>query len=309
MVLMKKILAFFFFVMISLHADLEDRLKKIEHGPPSEEERLRNIDFIYMINLDQRPEKWHKSLEQLIPYGIVPYRFSAVNGWELDLETINDVGVVYSPEMEGGFMATSYHTLEQSHEIIAHFGQTYFVHCMARGAIGCFLSHLSVLQDAYDRGYETIWVMEDDIEVIRDPHLVSGLIEKLDQEVGKNRWDVLFTDKDMRRADGAYIPAWSGARRPDILPSSRVNDYTVRAFAGSDFIRIGSRYGTHSMIIRRCGMKKLLQFFKAHKMYLPYDMDMIMPYGIKLYTVAEDVVGNLPRAASDNGAPYYLHKE
>lgn len=30
------------------------------------------------------------------------------------------------------------------------------------------LSHLSVLKDALDSGYETIWVMEDDIHIIQD---------------------------------------------------------------------------------------------------------------------------------------------
>jgi GR25 family glycosyltransferase involved in LPS biosynthesis len=309
MILMKKIIFLFFLAIASLRADLEDHFKKLEHGPASEGQALRNIDFIYMINLDQRPEKWEKSREQLLPYGIAPHRFSAVNGWELDVETINDVGVVFAPEMEGGFMATSYHTLEQSHEIIANVGQTYFVHCMARGAIGCYLSHLSVLQDAYDRGYETIWVMEDDIAIIRDPRLLPDIIDALDQEVGKGQWDVLFTDKDMRRSDGAYIPCWGAMQRPDISFGQRNNDYTIRAPLGSFFYRIGCRFGTHSMIIRRSGMKKILQFCKAHKMYLPYDMDMIRIFGIKLYTVAEDVVGNLPKAASDNGAPYYLHKE
>jgi GR25 family glycosyltransferase involved in LPS biosynthesis len=113
----------------------------------------------------------------------------------------------------------------------------------------------------------------------------------------------------MRNAHGEYIPAWSAARRPDILYGMPANDFTQRVRVGEDFYRIGSRYGTHSMIIRRSGMKKLLQFFKAHKLYLPYDMDMIYPYGIKLYTVAEDVVGNLPIAPSDNGVPGYLKQE
>ena len=306
---MKIIIFFLFAICGSVNAELEDHFKKIEHGPATDEQCMRHIDFIYMINLDQRPEKWSSSIEQLAPYGIVPWRFPAVNGWELDVETINDVGLKFAPEMEGGFMATSYPTLEQSHEIITHIGQTYFVHCMARGAIGCSLSHLSVLQDAYDRGYETIWVLEDDIEVKRDPRILPDIIEQLDAEVGKGQWDVLFTDKDMRRADGAYIPCWGAMQRPDISFGQRNNDYTIRMPIGDHFYKIGCRFGTHSMIIRRSGMKKLLQFYKAHKIYLPYDMDMIRIFGIKLYTVDEDVVGNLPKAASDNGAPYYSLKE
>lgn len=288
----------------SVHCLLEDHFKKIEITNP-EHHAMRAIDCIYMINLDKRPEKWQKSLAQLLPYEIFPYRFSAVNGWEeLSVEDINDVGVKFSFEMEGGFMATSYLTLQPSHEIIENIGQTYFVHCIARGTIGCFLSHLSVLQDAYDRGFETIWIMEDDIEVIRNPHELSDKIETLDAEIGKGRWDILFTDKDMKRADGAYIPCWSACRRPDVTQGMAVNDFAIRERVGS-FYRIGSRYGTHSMIIRRSGMKKLLNFFKAHHIYFPYDMDMIFPYGIRFYTVAEDIVSNLPQAPSDNGGPFY----
>src|SRR5437868_12063325 len=48
--------------------------------------KMKNIDFIYMINLDERPEKFEKSVQQLHPFGIYPYRFSAVNGWELSMD-------------------------------------------------------------------------------------------------------------------------------------------------------------------------------------------------------------------------------
>src|SRR5579862_1302134 len=191
-----------------LMADLEDHLKKVDRSMRNEQmSSMRNIDCIYMINLDQRPEKWKLSIDQLAPYGIEPLRFSAVNGWELSLEAINDVGLPYSIEMEGNFMATSYHldgNFEPSHELILNYGQTYYCHCMARGTIGIALSHISILQDAYDQGYETIWLMEDDIYVLRDPRILPDLINKLDVLVGKDQWDVLFTDRDMLRSDSSY---------------------------------------------------------------------------------------------------------
>jgi len=74
---------------MSLQAGLQDHFKKAEGK--SDIHKTRNIDFIYMINLDERPEKWQMSIAQLASYGIIPYRFSAVNGWELSLEDINDV--------------------------------------------------------------------------------------------------------------------------------------------------------------------------------------------------------------------------
>ena len=69
-------------------------------------------------------------------------------------------------------------------------------------------------------GYETIWVMEDDIEVLMDPEMISELIDELDALVGKKRWDVFFTDQDIRGSEG-YIPAYGSAARPDMDCSNR----------------------------------------------------------------------------------------
>lgn len=294
---------------ISLHANVEDYFKPASHK--SDAHKMNNIDFIYMINLDQRPEKFENSIRQLHPFGIYPYRFSAVNGWELTLDAINDVGVQFSPDMKGGFLATSFlkkDNFKPSDEIIQTVGRTYFCHCTARGTIGIVLSHLSVLQDAFDSGYETIWVMEDDIEVIKDPRQVPDLIDQLDQLVGKDNWDLLFTDQDIRGADGKYVPSWGYAQRPNYTPQETSHYYEKIKLEGSPFMFIGSRFGAHSMIVRRNGMKKILDFIKKYKIFLPYDMDYYMSESIRMYSVLEDIVSNLPRGESDNGKPNYLNK-
>src|SRR5438309_6475026 len=110
--------------------------------------------------------------------------------------------------MDVSFMATSYlpgGAFQQHQEVIRTYGRTYFGRGMERGTIGIVLSHLSVLQDAYNSGYETVWVMEDDIEVVRNPRLISGLIEQLDMKIGKGNWDILFTDQDTRDKNGNYV--------------------------------------------------------------------------------------------------------
>jgi GR25 family glycosyltransferase involved in LPS biosynthesis len=297
------------FAGVELCSDVSDHLKSCLNK--AEHHRIKNIDFIYMINLDQRPEKWRRSLEQLLPYQIFPYRFSAVNGWELSVETIHDVGLKYSPEMNGGFMGTSYFAhsnVEPSHELIQNYGQTYFCHCLSRGAIGISLSHLSILKDALDSGYETIWVMEDDIEILENPHLLSEMVEKLDQCVGPGNWDILFTDQDIRDKEKHYKPCFWAARRPDFGNSiQQLNDYSLRRDLSEDFRQIGARWGAHSMIVRRSGMKKILQFFFAHQIFFPYDMEYILPPGIKLFNTRKDIVSNLTTASSDNGGPNYLN--
>ena len=291
-------------MMGHLSADVYNHLKiPLEKAGPYQ---IKNIDFIYMINLDQRPEKYAHSFNELSPYGITPYRFSAVNGWELTLEDLNDLGIKYEPWMLQGLMGTCY-LLEDNgqphHEVMQVQGRNYFCHCMSRGAIGIFLSHLSILKDAYDSGYETIWVMEDDIEVINDPHQLSELINKLDSLIGKDGWDFLFTDFDTKNSQGGYVPCMAYALRPNFNPCNLYKFYE-RYDISPDFRKVGARYGAYSMIVRKSGMKKMLDFVKDG-IFLPYDMEFTLPDDIRMYTVREDVVSTQLKAFSDNGSPTY----
>jgi GR25 family glycosyltransferase involved in LPS biosynthesis len=305
----KCIIYLFLISFASLSADLEEYFKKPLDKPLSSQ--MRNIDFIYMINLDQRPEKFKSCTEELYPYNIHPYRFSAVNGWELSLEDINNVGVKFLSGMQSNNWGTCYLLEDEGlphHEIVHVVGRNYFCHCMARGTIGIVLSHLSVLQDAYDSGYETIWVMEDDIHVIRNPHYLSELIDKLDEQVGKQGWDLLFTDQDTKNQEGTYVPCLSHAWRPNFTPIAPER-FAIRYQISPDFKKIGARYGTYSMIVRRSGMKKILDFLKSHHIFLPYDMEHYLPSDMQLYTVIEDIVSTQSNAPSDNGGPNYLNNQ
>lgn len=292
-------------VTATLSADISDYFKM--PNDKSGDHSMRNIDYIYTINLDRRPEKFALCTAQLHPYGIFPYRFSAVNGWELTLEDINILGVKYASWMEGGKMGTCYLPDGDGlpfHEEVHVIGRTYFCHCMARGTIGIVLSHLSILQDAYDSGYDTIWVMEDDIHIIRDPHIISDLIDQLDAQVGWKNWDILFTDRDTKNQNGDYVPCLGYAWRPNFTPKNPER-FAQRADISAEFTKVGARYGAYSMIVRRSGMKKILNFIKKNQIFLPYDMDFYLPNDMKLYSVKDDVVSTLINALSDNGAPNY----
>lgn len=304
----------FFIAVGNLSADIPNHFKSCPNK--SDNHCMKNIDFIYMINLDRRPDRFEDCSKRLNPYGIYPYRFSAVNGWELPIEVINDVGLKYEPWMHQGVMGTYYflddqNVIQHAHEMIHDSGRTYFGHCVARGPIAIVLSHLSVLQDALDSGYETIWVMEDDIEILRDPRMIPDLIDKLDNLVGKEGWDVLFTDRDIRKANGEYNSCYWYAKRPNFTPWNP-NQFAERRAISSDFQKIGARWGAHSMILRRSGIQKILNFFKVYRIFFPYDMDFIFPSDmfseIQLFTVFEAVVSNQVDSISDNAGPSYLDK-
>ncbi|MBI2812227.1 MAG: glycosyltransferase family 25 protein [Candidatus Melainabacteria bacterium] len=302
---------YFLISSVSLSAGIENYFKKAPNKSDAQQQ-VKNIDFIYMINLDQRPEKYELCKQILAPFNIVPYRFSAVNGWELSLETINDVGIRYNPSTMTTNNWGTYYLVDGDgsphHEIVQEPNRNYFSHCMARGPIGIVLSHLSVLQDAYDSGYETIWVMEDDIEVVRDPHSLSDMIVSLDNLVGKGNWDILFTDQDTKNQEGKYVPCLAYAWRPNFKPA---NPYKclLREDRSELFRTIGARYGAYSMIVRRSGMEKILNFFKEFRIFLPYDMDFTLVPNINFYNIRYDVVSTQPRAISDNGAPNYIKNQ
>ncbi len=276
---------------LSLFANIEKYFRKMEE--PIEAHSIEGVDFTYLINLDARKERLAHSLQQLFPYGIWPGRFPAIYGWHLPFEAYEEIGLKFQPGMwigienalsiaPGGF----FHFVRLSE---AFYGKTVFSSWLTPGGVGCTLSHLSVLQDAYDAGYQTIWILEDDFVIVKDPHLLSGLIQKLDQLAD---WDVLYTDPDYlygldRGADlQTQLPyKW----RPD-RPGFDLESLLEHTPVGDDFFKIGNRNRTHSMIIRRSGFEKILRFYKEHGLFLPYDHELGFIPHLSLFVVKESIV-------------------
>ncbi len=299
-----------YFLSNFLHANLEPYLKPALNK--GNNHTIEGIDFIYMINLDKRPEKFLISIEILAPYNITPYRFSAVNGWELPVETLNSIGVKYDKSMKKNLTGSAYLPKNKgcrSDEKMHTPGRNYVCHTLSPGAIGCALSHISVLHDAYKSNYQRIWVMEDDIDVKRNPHLITAYIEKLNALVGKDNWDILFTDQDYKDNDtGVPVLCKSYNQRPNFTPLNPKR-FKQRIKVDDDFIKTGARYGAHSMIIQKSGIKKLLDFFNHYKIFWPYDIDYYAINDIQLYTVSDDIVSNTPKSGSDNGKPRYQQEK
>lgn len=239
-------------------------------------------------------------LNEFRPFGIEFYRFPAIYGWGLPLSVMDDLGVLFQPGMMekakesinyNGIILTDPRTTADP-EIPGEFhilgpqfyGKNCFSVSMKGGAIGCTLSHLSVLQDALDSGYQTIWVLEDDVKVCEDPHQLSSYIDQLNASVGPDNWDILYTDCI------TYFKGHSDINwiwRPDISI-----DYSklTKVKTIGDFLQIGGRGNTHSMIIQRSGIKKILEFYKKHGMFVPYDQELSIVPGIRLYNLRKNLV-------------------
>lgn len=225
------------------------------------ESGLELVDCVYVINLDERPEKWNRMKALFDKEGINLNRVSAINGFKLSHKDKKALSGLYKVRLTGG-------------------------------QIGCFLSHISVIKDAYERGYNLIWILEDDVEILEDikqiPNYLINL-SKIDPE-----WDIFYTDTNMRNSKGYYY-----SRILDPRPGQQLKPlsyYLKRSKKSSDIMQIRYRYGTHSYLFSRKGMKKVLDYFTHVYLWSPLDWDIHYIPGILEYSTTKDVVSN-PRKA------------
>ncbi len=279
----------------SLFAGIEDHYKKMADKkgciPP------RNIDYVYMINLDQRPERWNRATKDLAAYAIFPERFSGIYGWTIPVDALNDISLKFEPGMWSGREWVMVFRPEKDGmpDFIwldaSWYGKSCFSGWTVKGTIGCSLSHLSVLKDAYDSGYETVWILEDDIVIHEDPHLLSDRIEELDELVGPDGWDVLYTDFDYLVVDPSRTLAeqiphmW----RPD-MAGLDIRFLAEHTDLGETFMRIGSRFRAHSILYRRAGIEKILNFYRERNNFLPYDQELALVPGIRTFVLKKPIV-------------------
>jgi len=156
--------------------------------------------------------------------------------------------------------------------------------------------------------------MEDDIAVKKDPKLLSDVIQELDALVGKEGWDVLYTDMDEDvfvenhikpyfAEDNDYESELKGDLyffwRPDLDVSDHAR-FKKRTVLNKSFLQVGSRSRTHSMIIRRSGMKKILEFVKQHHIFLAYDHELAIVPEIRLINLRNPVVTFIDTASDTN---------
>jgi hypothetical protein len=278
-------------------------LKKIENK--SEKIQVRNIDFIYLINLDVREEKLEKSTNQFAQYDIHPHRFSAILGWGLEQETFDDIAmpVLGSTSFDRPVHFGPAARLAPGERINrSSLGKYCVHHNMSAGALGCYLSHLSVLSDACHSCYQTIWVLEDDITVAADPNMLSVYIDKLDALVGPSEWDILYTDNEDHLVKSTLKEVMGGGAwgRPGISLTDSLLEYRP---VGSDFIKIGGRHHAHSMIVRQSGIQKILNFVTRQGMFRPYDIEIAFIPDLKLYNLSRDIVHGRNRSISDTSNP------
>ena len=219
---------------------------------------LELIDCIYVINLDERVEKWKLTQETLNHHGLNPSRFSAINGWKFSKLIKRELFGPYQVKLIGG-------------------------------QIGCLLSHLSVIQDAKKRGFSLVWIMEDDIDVLENPKALENLIWELSAH--DPEWDILFTDQNCKDRQGNAITYVEVVARPD-QPHFPLAYYRERIIINSQLEEIHQRAGLYSYIVSERGIRKILDYFSHVYLWSPIDIDIFYIPGIKTYGTRREIISH-----------------
>ena len=219
-------------------------------------------------------------------------------GAELSTEDLASIGLKWEPGMRRVMAATFVQGERQVSATRPQAG-TWFMNSpnLGRGALGCYLSHLSIWQAAYDQGLQRIWVLEDDVELQQAKEVLEARIAELDQRVGADGWDILYTDPDQIRSLNPFTPWICGAppKRPDFVLQRKMS----RTALSATLETVSARYGTYSMVLNRSALHKLLTFFRHHGLFGPIDGDLHLVPGLREYACRDYVVTNLVTGMSD----------
>ncbi|MBM3198334.1 MAG: hypothetical protein FJZ58_03660 [Chlamydiae bacterium] len=131
---------------------------------PPKHSGLPGVDCIYVLNLDERQDRWSKVREQFEAQRLTPHRVSAINGWKLPLES----------------------------RVQLMDGEAPLLREMSGGSIGCLLSHISIYKNAVENEFETVWICEDDVVFQEDAIKIPSLLKSL--SAIDPDWDIFYTD-------------------------------------------------------------------------------------------------------------------
>ncbi|NVK36710.1 MAG: glycosyltransferase family 25 protein [Gammaproteobacteria bacterium] len=109
---------------------------------------------IFVINLDERPDKFKNAEDQILAQGLSCERISAVRGSNLSEEEITK-------------------------NYDAKANKKHYMKTMSVGEIGCYMSHRAAWQKIIDDNLDYAIILEDDCKLEADFHLLPSLLTHL----------------------------------------------------------------------------------------------------------------------------------
>lgn len=171
---------------------------------------LQNIKS-YIINLEKYKNKYELCLKRLSKINIKPERFNAVYVEDINSEEIRDK--IY-PSVQ--------YTIKNKRFSHNNIG--------TKGAIGCYLSHITLWEMLLKSNEEYFLIFEDDADINNDIYNIENNINKI---LNLKNWDFIFL----------------GYHNNLLFYNSQENISKIKNII----------YGTHAYLINRKGAEKLLK--------------------------------------------------
>lgn len=183
--------------------------------------QFSNIDLskhkFYYINLKHREDRKKHLLDQFKLHDIVHYfqRYEAINGKDIDLRNLSPK--ILHPIVRQNIVDNK----------IIRYGVD-----LTYGSLGCALSHYNIYQETIKNNYESVLILEDDINI--DKKFIFYL-ENIIYQLDFSSFDILYL--------GSH------------------NLIKTKSTASENINRvIGNVFGTFGMVVSNIGCKKLCDF-------------------------------------------------
>ena len=133
------------------------------------------FDKIYIINLASRKDKWNHVIKEMQKLNITTYqRFDAIRP-----KTFKEIPHEY------------YKNIRK----VLHRNKDYII-----GAIGCKLSHYTIIKEAKEMGYNRILILEDDVFFENNFHTIfNNMIKQINDN--NLQWDMIYLGQNLKDYD------------------------------------------------------------------------------------------------------------
>jgi len=253
---------------------------------------ISGIDYIYCINAKKDLKRFKTLKKEFGEYDIVPYRFDAVDPTRLSYKTLFNIGYNTARGTNGTLatlaMKSGKNVILQQYPMTMP-RSTYFHQQLTLRDIAHNLNYFSCIFDAYKSKYKSIWIMTDDATILVNPNILTGYLIKLDMK--HPGWDVLYTDKDSRDPRSISFAEIAHPIRPDIEFDSEEN-YKAREGTAGCIRRVGLRTGAESFLLSKRGINKIVQYYKKHGFFIPFEVELQIIPDLKAYYIHDEVVSD-----------------
>lgn len=193
----------------------ESALKEAK-GKDKESHKMSGIDFIYVITA-KKCHRFNDFKRSFAKYGVNPYRFTAFSPSSISSDTMHRTCLRGSRRLrrvtaqkmvvkKGKFILKKRKMLDRS---------SGYIHSkMQIKKLASALSHISIIKDALESGYENIWIMDSGTELRCDPNILSNYIVRANKEIPD--WTSIYTDYSERDSGDYVEPIMKFYWRPDI---------------------------------------------------------------------------------------------